>query len=578
MSREKGYWTQLVQDSDWTPEFPDKSMYDMLAGVAAEIPTQPALYFEGAVTTYRRMMDNIDRVALSLAAAGVEKGDIISLIAPNMPQAVYTFYAANKMGVTVNLIHPLMSQAEIRSSIERSKSKIVVILDQIYPKIAKLKWDIEPPLIVLLDVTDALPLYARPVYVFQSRKINKGDPTLQKTIKWKEFLSRSKGGDAPMSAGSGADVAAIMYSGGVTGTPKGVMLTNNNFNHMFVQLYDVSSFSYFHSGQDPKKMKLGTLALVPIFHGFGLGICIHAMLLYGSVIYLMAKFDFEKSVKLVFKKKMQLVYAVPAFFEVMARSPEIEKQGAGFMEIVVSGGDRLPPELQERFNGYLRSSGSNALLREAYGQTECVCACAINPYIETRPGSVGVAFPDTELKIVRPGTCEEVAVGEEGELCVSAPNVMKGYFDDPEETAKVLKTHEDGKVWLHTGDAFVRDAEGYYYFKQRLSRMIITSGYNIYLTQIEEVVNSVAGVRVSCAVGVDDKVVGKRVDLFVEPKDADGDIVALEREIRERCLGNLAEYSQPNNITFLRSMSRNTMGKVDYNKIATEGVQDDNRI
>ena len=159
MSREKGYWTQLVQDSDWTPEFPDKSMYDMLAGVAAEIPTQPALYFEGAVTTYRRMMDNIDRVALSLAAAGVEKGDIISLIAPNMPQAVYTFYAANKMGVTVNLIHPLMSQAEIRSSIERSKSKIVVILDQIYPKIAKLKWDIEPPLIVLLDVTDALPLY-----------------------------------------------------------------------------------------------------------------------------------------------------------------------------------------------------------------------------------------------------------------------------------------------------------------------------------------------------------------------------------------------------------------------------------
>ena len=257
-------------------------------------------------------------------------------------------------------------------------------------------------------------------------------------------------------------------------------------------------------------------------------------------------------------------------FEAIIRSEYIEKKDLSFFECLICGGDKLHPSLNEKFQKYLKKGNSKAIFCEGYGQTECVAACLTNPYFSPKQKSVGILLPDMAAKIVAPGTQSEVPNGIDGELCIYGPTVMKGYYKNEDETKKALQLHKDGKIWLHTGDMFSRDDDGYFYFKQRISRMAISSGYNIYVTEVEKAINSCAFVSQCCVVGVADRAIGQRIIAHVVLSDSNANTDVLKNKISEQCKKMLPEYSLPHEIRFRNELPVTNLGKINFKFLEME--------
>lgn len=563
MERIKSIWYNHQNPELWSAEYPEGSMYGYLSETAKKHLNSCAIEFEGKKLTYKELLQQIDNVARCLQSIGIKKEDRVSIISANIPQAIVSIYAINKTGAIANLIHPLLSANEIENIIKNTESSAIIILDMIYPKIKNISWDKEKkPKIILARIADALPLPIKPIYLLKN-KLNIELNPAHDIISWKNFISIKKEELYENSNDNTSDdTAIIMYSGGTTGIPKGVMLTNMNFNSFAVQAYDVNGIADLTG----KK----SLALLPFFHGFGFGTGIHSTLCSGLHIYLVPKFDFIKSTNLIFRKKINCLYAVPALYEAILRSPQIEKQNISFFLNLISGGDKLSEKLYNKLDKHLKNSNSSTVFCDGYGQTECVSGCITNPYFAVNPKSVGILQPDMSAKIVEPGTHNEVPNGTDGELCINGPTVMKGYYKNEEETKKALQLHEDGKIWLHTGDMFSRDDDGYFYFKQRISRMAISAGYNIYVTEIEKVINSCPIVAQSCVVGVKDKVLGQRIVAHVVLNNADADKNKIKAIINEKCRASLAEYSLPHEIRFKKELPMTNLGKINFKALEEE--------
>ncbi len=564
MKREKSIWYSYQNPEKWAPEYPEYSFYEHFRNGVERYPDFVAVEFQGKKYSYKQVIENIEDVAKSLLVSGVKKGDCVSVITPNTPQALFMIYALNRIGAVANMIHPLLSAKEIQDFVESTDSVAILTLDMIYPKFAKIKWNTpKEPKMILAKIADALPWYAKPVYSARN-KLNLSFNADHDVIYWNDFIALGKKENPvlPKDEGKADDVAVILYSGGSSGTPKGVMITNMNINSLAMHTYDIGGI------EDVVGKK--SLAVMPLFHGFGLVICAHAMLSLGFHVYLLPKYDFNECSKLIFKKKINCIYGVPGLFEALIRSEYIDKVDLSFMELLVCGGDKLPEKLQIRVNKLLKKGGANVVLREAYGQTECVAGCSINPKFDTRIGSAGIAYPDVYFKIVKPDTQEELPDGEDGELCVSGPLVMKGYYKNEEATAKALQKHSDGKIWLHTGDMFAKDKDGFIYFRQRNSRMIICGGYNVYATQVEEAICSCPAVAQSCVVGVKDRIYGQKIAAFVVLNNKDADKIVVKEKIMECCRNNLSEYSLPHEIIFREELPVTNMGKTDYLSLEKE--------
>lgn len=564
MKRIEGAWKKHLNSKNWVKEYPDCSMVNYLKQTSEKYPNFYALEFEGKKITYKNLLKQIDKTAKALFNIGIKKGDVISIISVNTPQAVMTIYAANRLGAIANMIHPLLSALEIETFIENTNSSAVLILDQVYPKIEKVVWkNGAKPKIILTRIIDALPTYLKPLYAV-SNKTNISLNPNHDTVYWNEILNASsiKNTILPIDDGQADDTALIMYSGGTTGTPKGVMLTNLNFNSYAIQAYDVSGVENIAG----KK----SIAILPLFHGFGLATGIHSTLCNGLHVYLIPKFDFKKSVDLIFRKKINCIYAIPALFEALLRSPKIEKKDLSFLLSLVSGGDKLQDKLYTRLDLALKKGNAGGVFCDGYGQTECLAGCIANPYFAVKPKSVGILQPDMLAKIVKPGTQEEVPNGTDGELCICGPTVMKGYYKNEEETKLVLQVHGDGKTWLHTGDIFSRDDDGYFYFKQRISRMVISSGYNIYVTEVEKVINSCPAVAQSCVVGINNKVLGQKIIAHVVLNNPEADKDLVRSKILEQCKDMLPEYSIPHEIRFRDELPVTNLGKINFKVLENE--------
>lgn len=563
MERIKSVWFYHQNPDLWRAEYPEGSMYSYLSETASKHLNNCAIEFEGKKITYKELLHQIDNVAQCLQSIGIKKEDRVSIISANIPQAIVSIYAINKIGAIANLIHPLLSANEIEQILKNTDSSAIIILDIIYPKIKNILWNKEKkPKIILARIADTLPLLIKPIYLLKNKLNIEFNPE-HDIVLWKNFISIKKEKlDGNLNDCASNDTAIIMYSGGTTGIPKGVMLTNMNFNSFAVQAYDVNGIADLTG----KK----SLAILPFFHGFGLGTGIHSTLCSGLHIYLVPKFDFIKSTNLIFKKKINCLYAVPALYEAILRSPQIEKQNISFFLNLISGGDKLSEKLYNKLDKHLKSCNSSTVFCDGYGQTECVSGCITNPYFAVNPKSVGILQPDMSAKIVEPGTHNEVPNGTDGELCINGPTVMKGYYKNEEETKKALQLHEDGKIWLHTGDMFSRDDDGYFYFKQRISRMAISAGYNIYVTEIEKVINSCPVVAQSCVVGVKDKVLGQRIVAHVVLNNADADKDNAKAKINEKCRASLAEYSLPHEIRFKEELPMTNLGKINFKILEEE--------
>ena len=558
-------WLKYYGNTPATIDYPHMTMYQLLSQTARKYPQNIAYDFMGKTTTYQEFLQRIDLTAKSYAAMGICKGDRVTICMPNSPQAVDSFYALNRLGAIPNMIHPLSAPQEIAFYLNVSHSKVILTLDQFYYKVAQIQPELQQECTILIaKIRDELPGVKKALF-----PLTKTARAIQKLprdgyLLWSDLLAagRRSRESLPPDDGKFDDCGAILYSGGTTGTTKGIMLSNLNFNALGLQTIAASGYT---SGAGMKM-----LSVMPVFHGFGLGIGIHTALIGGATCILVPQFNVNIYADILKKQKPNLIPGVPTLFEALLRTTTLEGVDLSFLKGIFSGGDSLSPELKKKVDQFLKEHNCSEQIREGYGTTECVTASCLTPKDYARSGSIGVPFPDTYYKIVKPGTTEEQPANTEGEFCLSGPTVMLGYMDNPGGTAQALRRHTDGRIWLHTGDLGSMDQDGFVYFRQRMKRMIITSGYNVYPSQLENIIDGHEKVLLSCVIGVKDPYRVQRVKAYVVPMPGIEPTEELKKEILDYCSSRIAKYAMPREIEFRTELPKTLVGKVAYRVLEEE--------
>ena len=558
-------WKDSMGDTPMHLDYFEGSMFEAVEIIAQKYPKNVAFDFMGKSTTYKELVEQIETCAKALKTIGIREGDKVTIAMPNCPQSIYLFYAVNLVGGIANMVHPLSAEKEIEFYLNDSESITAITLDQFYHKFEAIRKNTKIVNIIIASIRDALAEPIRSGYMLtEGRKIQK-IPEDAPVIRWKDFmrLSRCCFYNYKVQR-TGDDPAVILYSGGTTGTTKGILLTNKNFNALGQQV--IAANPMFRPGD---KM----LAAMPIFHGFGLGVCIHTMLTQGGRCILVPRFTPKTYAKDLVKKRCNFVAGVPTLYEALLRLPDMDGADLSCLKGVFSGGDSLSIELKKKFDKFLYDHKASVQVREGYGTTETVTACCLTPSHMYKEGSIGLPFPDTYIKIVEPGTDRELPYGQEGEILLAGPTVMREYVHHPEETAQALRTHDDGLTWVYTGDLGSMDAQGFVYFKGRAKRMIVTSGYNVYPAQIENILDANELVQMSCVIGVPDSYKMQKVKAFiklvpgVEPSDA------TRQSILAYCRKHIAKYAMPYDIEFRDDLPKTLVGKVAYRVLEEEELK-----
>ena len=538
------------------------SMIAAVEAVAEKYPDNVAFDFMGKSTTYKGMVREIHRCARALKTIGVREGDKVTIALPNCPQAIYMFYAVNLVGGIANMIHPLSAEKEIEFYLNESESVTAITLDQFYNKFENVRENTKVVNIIIASVKDALSTPIKAGYMLTEGRKIKRIPRDAPVIRWKEFMELSKACFYRYRVDRQSDdPAVILYSGGTTGTTKGIVLTNKNFNALGQQV--LAANPMFSVGDR-------MLAAMPLFHGFGLGVCIHTMLSQGGRCILIPRFTAESYAKQIVKYLCNFIAGVPTLYEALLRLPSMDGADLSSLKGVFSGGDSLSIELKKKFDKFLADHNASIQVREGYGTTETVTACCLTPPHMYKEGSIGLPFPDTYIKIVEPGTDRELPYGEEGEILLAGPTVMKEYAGHPEETAQTLRAHADGLTWVYTGDLGTMDEEGFIFFRGRAKRMIITSGYNVYPGQLENILDAHEKVQMSCVIGIPDPYKMQKVKAFVKLVPGTPATDATRNELLDYCRKHIAKYAMPYDIEFREDMPKTLVGKVAYRQLEEE--------
>ena len=456
----------------------------------------------------------------------------------------------------------MSSEKEIEFYLNESKSVTIITLDQFYGKVERIRKNTKVVNVIIAKIKDELAQPLKTGYMLtEGRKIAK-IPDDAPVIMWNQFMKLSKCCFYNYKVErKSEDPAVILYSGGTTGTTKGIVLTNMNFNALSQQI--VATNPMFVPGDR-------MLAAMPVFHGFGLGVCIHSMLASGGRCVLVPRFTAKSYSKLITKYNCNFMAGVPTLYEALLRLPNMKRADLSHLKGVFSGGDSLSIELKKRFDAFLKDHKATIQVREGYGTTECVTASCLTPTGLAKEGSIGIPFPDTYYKIVKPGSDDEVPYGEEGEITLAGPTVMAEYYNKPEETANTLHKCSDGRIWLHTGDLGTMDEDGFIYFKGRIKRMIITSGYNVYPAQLENILDAHDMVHMSCIIGVPDPYKIQKVKAFVMLKPGVPANDETKQTLLDYCRKYIAKYAMPYDIEFREELPKTLVGKVAYRVLEEE--------
>lgn len=548
-------------------DYPKKTMYQQVEDMATRFPTAQAYEFFDKTTDYRNFLMKIDAVADALYRSGIRKGDAVTICMPNVPQALHCFYAVSKLGAIANMIHPLSSESSITFYLSVSESKMILTLDQFYEKVNNAIKGVEQPVTILTArIQDELPGYLKLPYIMKEGKKHLKYPNTDNGIAWNEFIQgkRENVKEEPFEMDR---TAVILYSGGTSGTPKGICLTDFNMSAVATQC--IASFGY------PVEPGTRMLSCMPMFHGFGLGININMILTHGGKCILMPTFNIKKYAKMIIKKKPHVIAGVPTIFEALLHIPDMKGVKLDFMQGVFCGGDSLSVELKAKVDAFLEEHGAVIKIRQGYGLTECVTASCLTPMDKEKEGSIGLPFPDMKYAIVEPGTEDVVAPNTRGEIILTGPSVMKGYLKNQEETDQTLKKMPDGNVWLHTGDLGYIDEEGFVFFCQRIKRMIITNGYNVYPGQLENAIDSVPEVAYSCVIGVKDERRGQRVRAYVVLRDKFKPSDEIRNKIMDVLKKKIDAYALPKEIIFRSELPKTLVGKVFYRQLEEEANKEE---
>ncbi|MGE0358782.1 MAG: class I adenylate-forming enzyme family protein [Burkholderiales bacterium] len=550
-------WLRFYGAVPHSLDYPDLTLYQALAATATRLPGAVAWDFLGTTATYRDFLASVDACAAGLAREGLRAGDRFLISMPTTPQGVIAFYAANRLGALPALIHPLSAAPEITHYLDATGARMALVLDAFYATLAAATPKRPLERILVARIPEYLsPLKRLGFWATKGRRIA-AVPADPRVRRWSALLAAAEPArEAP--AGRTDDPAAILFSGGTTGMPKGIVLSNRNFIAEGMQ-----AASWCGLGE-----KDAILAVLPLFHGFGLGVCVNAAFMGGGKSILVPQFSAEVVAKVLRRDRPTVLVGVPTLFDALTRDASLEGADLSCLTACFCGADTLPREVKERFEARVAAGGGRVKLLEGYGLTEAVTGIMATPLTEYREGSIGIPFPDMLAKIVKPGTTEEIPTGEEGEICIAGPAVMLGYLDDPKATAETLRAHADGRTWLHTGDLGRMDADGFSYFSVRLKRMIKSSGFNVYPAQVEAVLRTHPAVADACVIGVPDPAQVERVKACVVLRDPAQAGEETAQALIAHCRERLIKWSCPREVEFVAALPLTRVGKVDYRELA----------
>ena len=552
---------------DPVPEIdvPDVSMYGMVKLSAAKHPDAPAFDYMGKKCTYAQMIAKIDECAKAYTAYGVKAGDVVTICMPNMPSAIFSIYALNKLGAICNIIHPLSAEQEIKRYVNSVESSILLVVDLCLKKIGSIIDETPLKHVITVCASESMPPMLKTVYDIakHTKKTLKGYDS--RFVMWDDFYAKAKTvGTVAEFKGSNDLPAIILHSGGTTGIPKEIVHSNRAFNSFGVQavitLKDVSVGDVM-------------LAILPIFHGFGLGVCIHVAFCYGACSVLIPRFDAKKFGGLLKKYKPTMIFGVPTLYEALINTRGIEKLDLSFLKYVVSGGDSLAAPLEKRINEFLAEHNAKVKISQGYGMTECLAAVCLAVGEGYAPGSIGLPLIGNKFCVVQPGTQTVLGPNEDGEICMSGPTIMLGYRNNEVETNDVLQIHEDGRLWLHSGDIGCIDETGKIFYKMRLKRMIVSSGYNVYPQNIEKTIEEHEAVLKCTVIGIPHPYKVEVAKAYIVLKNGFEATEKIKAEIKEHCQKNLARYSVPYEYEYRASLPKTLMGKTDFNQLKKEHME-----
>ena len=555
-------WLDYYSRDERKIKFTDKSIYNYLVDEVGDDLDYIALNYFNNRISYTEFFDNINVCARALRSYGVKEGDIVTICLPNMPEALYAFYACNKIGAIADMVHPLSSPEQIKFYLKENKSRFLFLVDFNY---AKFKDVLEDTLVyktILVSPKLSMPLGLSIGYTL-TRSIRTKRPFNDRDyMSFKEFMLKGVTYAKDFSAKVGKDdVAIILHSGGTTGSPKGIMISNYNFNALAQQ----SAVNVIDVRPRDK-----IVTILPIFHGFGLGVCIHTPLCLKVETILMPEYDANRFYKIWKNDKPHVILGVPTLWEGMMSNKKFDNVDMSQLKYMVSGGDYLSVAQETKINEFLHKHGAHINIMKGYGMTESVAATCYTFPGTNEPGSIGIPMIGNDYKICDPETNKELDLGEEGEICVNGPTVMVGYLNNPEETANILRKHDDGKVWLHTGDIGYISSNGIVYFTQRLKRMIIVSGFNVYPAMIEKVLESHPAVKKSCVIGIPHQYKMHVPKAFLILNDGYSDSLKLRKELKDMCKNQLAVYSVPKEFEIRKEFPKTMYNKVDYKQLEKE--------
>lgn len=556
-------WLEFY-DEDGIPshiEYPDCSMVDMVLQSAEKWPDNIAYTYYGHKVTYKNFVKKIEKTARALKNYGVKEGDRVTICMPNTPEGITMVYAVNMVGAVCNMVHPLSSEKELEYYIKVAESKYVLVIDAVFDKIYRLRDTAQLERIIVVRPSAGLGFLKKKLYNTLHIKKVRLPANDNRVVLWEDFIANSYfyQGNYHEERG-GADPAVIMYSGGTTGAPKAVLLSNLNINAE--SICDGTMIRQIIPGAT-------VLSILPLFHCFGLGVCIHTPLCKGMGCILIPAFSHKQFADIIKKNEPNFIVGVPTLFEALVNT-KLKSDDLKSVTAVICGGDALTQTLRDKVNEFLKSHGSDAKIRVGYGLTEGSGAVCLSPENTFADGIIGVPLPDTDFKIIKNDTFKELPAGEEGEICISGPLVMMGYLGDDAETAQTIRLHDDGKVWLHTGDIGYLGKDGLIYFAQRLKRIIISSGYNIYPTHLESIINSHEAVLTSTVIGIDHHYKGQVPKAFIVLKPGYKAGKKIEREIRELLERNVPIYALPVAYEFRDKLPQTLVGKVAFKKLEAE--------
>ncbi len=573
-AEERPWRSYLPEGSPDELERDKRTLYEAVADTAAQHPRLTAWDYMGRKSSYSEFLADIDRTAAAFTARGVQAGDVMTVCLPNCPQALFAFYALNKIGAIASMIHPLSVSEEIRVFLDISASRWVLTLDAFWSRVAPAIPDSTVKEAFVCRVQEYMPPAIKAgFWITKGRKISK--VPADEAVSWKDLMDGAAGGnrrpvEIPEKERDNREMSVILYSGGTTGTPKGIMLSDWNFHALTRGL----------SCQIPGGVNPGdkVLSILPLFHGFGLGVTANLFLTSAGTSILVPQFSADTVVKVLLKNKPQFIAGVPTLFEAMSQHPKIHEVDFSTLRGCYGGGDKVPETVKKRFDEIILAGGGTIELLEGYGLTETVTACTLLPAGQYRRESIGIPLPGILAKVVEPDTEKELPVGEEGELCISGPTNMIGYINQKEETDQTLRRHKDSREWVHTGDLCSMDKDGFIYFKMRLKRMVKVSGIAVYPPQVEEVLRSHEAVRDACVIGIPDPYKMNVIRAYVVPEEGaavDGEAgEKLVEEIIQFASDKLNRWSLPKDIVFRDELPLTRVGKIAYTELEKEAAEE----